>query len=68
MERMGCEDDRVGRLCQSEKLSTGRSNPGADEGKAWGLHVGLQCQPRMLPQRVEVDLGKPLLRQPHVVG
>ena len=27
----------------------------------------LQRQPRMLPQRMKVNLRKPLLRQPHVV-
>ena len=33
-----------------------------------GLARRLQCQARMLAQRMEVDLGKALLRQTHVVG
>lgn len=28
----------------------------------------LQRQPRMLPQRMEVNLRKPFLREPHIVG
>lgn len=29
---------------------------------------GVQCHPRVLPQRMEVNLRKALLRQPHVIG